>query len=96
VVKIVALDKKLEYAEIQNIGGAPQDLTGWMLRSEKGNQDCPLGGVIQPGEILRIWARAEDVGQGGYNCQFDGNIWNNSESDPAVLFNSAGQEVDRR
>jgi len=43
----------------------------------------------------RGWALASDAGQGGYNCGFGSNIWNNSEPDAAVLFNADGQEVSR-
>ena len=95
-VVIVAVNKQDEYVDIQNVGGAPQDLTGWLLLSEKGEQKCPLGGVIQPGETLRIWAMAEDADKGGYNCGFDGPIWNNDEPDPAVLYDATGREVDRK
>ena len=52
-------------------------------------------GVIGPGETLRIWALADDAGEGGYNCGKGGPIWNNSEKDPAVLYDPAGQEVSR-
>lgn len=95
-VIIIYVNKGDEYVDIRNVGGAAQDLSGWRLLSDLGNQDCPLGGVIGPGETLRIWALAEDAGQGGYNCNFDGPIWNNSETDEAVLFNAAGQEVSRK
>ncbi len=94
-VVIVAIDKREEYVDIQNTGGAPQDLTGWLLLSERGEQKCPLGGVIQPGETLRIWAMSEDVDNGGYNCGHGRPIWNNKERDPAVLYDATGQEVDR-
>ena len=92
---IVGLDKREEYVNIQNNGGAAVDLAGWRLLSEKGSQDCALGGVIQPGEVLRVWAMSEDAGQGGYNCGFGSNIWNNSERDPAVLIDPSGVEVSR-
>ena len=78
---------------IRNNGGTAVDLSGWVLRSEKGSQDCSLGGSIGPGQSLQIWAMAEDAGQGGYNCGFDSNIWNNSESDTAILFDPLGQVV---
>lgn len=94
-VQIIYVNKGDEYVKIRNDGDAAQDLSGWRLLSELGNQDCPLDGVIGPGETLEIWALAEDAGQGGYNCNFDGPIWNNSEHDPAVLFNAAGEEVSR-
>lgn len=93
---IARVEKQMEFVDIQNIGGAPQDLTGWLLRSEKGSQDCPLGGTIQPGETLSVWAQTKDGDKGGFNCGFDGPIWNNDESDPAVLFDAADREVDRK
>ena len=95
VVRIVAVDKKAEYVDIQNEGDVAVDLTGWILRSERGEQDCPLGGILEPGATLRIWAMAEDADQGGFNCGYGSNIWNNSKSDPAVLLNPDKQEVSR-
>lgn len=94
-VVIVGVNKRAEYVDIQNTGDAPQDLTGWRLLSERGAQDCPLAGVIQPGETLRVWAMAEDAGQGGFNCGFGTTIWNNSEPDAAILFDPAGAEMSR-
>lgn len=94
-VVITNVNKSQEYVDIFNQGGVAVSLDGWMLRSEKGNQDCGLGGVLAPGQALRIWAMAEDAGQGGFNCGFGSNIWNNSEPDPAVLFDSNGSEVSR-
>ena len=82
--------------DIQNQGSADVDLGGWLLRSEKGDQDCWIGGVLSPGQVLRIWARTEDQEQGGFNCGFGVNIWNNSDRDPAVLFDASGAEVSRR
>jgi hypothetical protein len=79
-----------------NTGGLPQDLTGWMLVSERGNQRCTLGGIIGPGETLRIYALAKDADKLGYNCGFGSPIWNNSKSDPAVLYNAQEQEVARK
>ena len=95
-VIISFVNKGDEYVDIRNDGDAAQDLSGWHLLSELGNQDCPLGGVIGPEETLRIWAEAKNEDKGGYNCGFDGPIWNNSETDPAVLYNAAGQEVSRK
>lgn len=96
VIRIVAVDKRAEYVDIQNSGGRAQDLTGWELVSEKGDQHCRIERlVLEPGATVRVWARAEDQAQGGYNCGFGTNIWNNSESDPAALYDAAGQLVDR-
>jgi SH3-like domain-containing protein len=95
-VVIIGVNKQAEYVDIQNVGGTDQDLTNWRLVSETGNQACTLGGVLAAGQVLRIYARAEDAGLGGFNCGFGGPIWNNSESDPAVLYDANGNEVSRR
>lgn len=92
---IVGVNKVAEYVDIRNDGGADVNLDGWVLVSEKGNQRCGLGGIIGAGATLRIWAMASDAGLGGYNCGFGSNIWNNSESDPAVLIDPSGVEVSR-
>ena len=94
-VQIVKLDKSAEYVDIQNQDDYAQDLEGWTLVSETGNQACALHGVLGPGEVLRIWALAEDVGEGGFNCGFDANVWNNGEQDPAVLYDAAAEEISR-
>lgn len=93
---ITYVDKRAEFVDVQNAGGSAVDLGGWRLVSEKGNQACWLGGQIGPGATLRIWAMAEDAGQGGFNCNFGQNIWNNSDPDPAVLYDPSGAEVSRR
>lgn len=89
---IVGVNKRAEYVDIQNIGNQAQDLSGWVLVSEKGEQSCSLAGVLEPGQTLRIWAQTGE----GYSCGFEGTIWNNDEYDAAVLYNAAGVEMDRR
>ena len=81
--------------DIENQDDREQDLLGWTLVRVHGNQVCTLSGVIGPGEVLCIWAMEEDAGEGGYNCGFEANIWNDSEEDPAVLYDGAGQEISR-
>lgn len=92
---IIGVDKGAEVVTIRNDGGSPVDLGGWVLRSEKGSQDCGLGGVLDPGQSLAIWAMAENADRGGWNCGFGSNIWNNSDHDPAVLIDPSGAEVSR-
>ena len=94
-VKIVSVDKREEYVDIKNFGNQTQSLNGWILRSERGDQDCYLKGDILKGQLMRIWAMSEDSEKEDYNCGFGSNIWNNSKSDPAVLIDDNGEEVDR-
>lgn len=96
IVSIVFVNKGDEYVDIRNNTQQDISLDGWRLLSERGSQDCSLSGVLGAGQTLRIWAMSEDAGQGGFNCGFGSNIWNNSESDPAVLFDAQGNQVDRR
>jgi hypothetical protein len=95
VVRIDYVNKRSEYVDIHNYGSQAQDLTGWVLISEKGSQSCGLGGILEAGQSLRIWAMSSDADQGGYNCGFNDTIWNNSESDPALLYDNAGSLIDR-
>lgn len=92
---IIGVDKRAEVVTIRNNGGTEVNLAGWVLRSEKGSQDCGLGGVIGPGQTLQIWAMAENAGNGGYNCGFGSNIWNNDDPDAALLIDPAGVVVSR-
>lgn len=91
-VVIVAVDKPREYVEIQNRTNVAVNLGGWRLVSETGSQSCPLRGTLEPNAVLRIWARR---GEPGFDCRFAFNIWNDNTPDPAVLYNSQGEEVSR-
>lgn len=90
-VVIVGVNKADEYVDIANDSAGAVDLTDWILVSERGDQRCKLAGTIASGQTLRVWA----VSGSGYSCNFSQNIWNNSESDPAVLYNTQGTEVSR-
>lgn len=81
---------------LENVGGAAENLNGWNLVSERGNQGCALYGVLEAGDTVEVWARSEDADRGGINCGYGDNIWNNSEPDPAVLYNAQGVEVNRK
>jgi micrococcal nuclease len=91
---IIAVNKREEWVDLQNQGENQVDLTGWNLVSERGHQECPLSGTLAAGATLRIWAM---VAQGpGYSCGYTSPIWNNSETDPAVLYDPQGVEVSRK
>jgi hypothetical protein len=95
-VIIATVNKQAEWVDIQNVGGAPQDLGRWVLVSEKGNQHCDLHGIIEAGQTIRVWAESKNSNQGGINCGYDTPIWNNQERDTAILYNAQGQEVSRK
>ncbi len=95
-ISVTSLNKQAEYADIRNNTAEAIDLNGWVLVSELGPQRCPLGGVLEAGQTLRVWAMAEDSGEGGFNCGFGSNIWNNDDYDAAVIIDPNGVEVHRR
>jgi micrococcal nuclease len=88
------VNKREEWVDIQNVGDFTVDLAGWSLVSERGEQACFLEGELAAGETLRIWAM-EALGE-GFSCGYSSPIWNNSEPDPAVLYNPQGVEVSRK
>ena len=90
-LNIVFVDKTEEFVDIQNYG-APVNLSGWTLVSERGYQVCRLNGILQTDQVLRVWAGTEET---GYSCGFLRTIWTDNELDPAVLFNPDGEEVSR-
>jgi hypothetical protein len=91
-ILILAVNKPAEYVELQNTGNGPINLSGWRLVSETGNQPCVLSGVLQPNEVLRIWA---GKGNSGFSCGYSFNIWNDNQADPAVLYDPQGKEISR-
>lgn len=91
-VMIITVNKPAEYVEIQNLSQTPVDLRGWRLVSETGNQSCNLRGTLAPNEVLRIWTHR---GNPGFDCRLPNDIWRDNVADPAVLYNSQGEEVSR-
>lgn len=89
---IAGVDKLNEFVDIQNIGIGTVNLRGWTLVSERGRQVCALNGILQPREVLRVWAGTSNT---GYSCGFRRDIWNDNELDPAVLINPQGDEISR-
>jgi hypothetical protein len=91
-VQIISVNKAMEYVDLQNFNNAPVDISGWKLVSVTGNQPCALSGVLQPNEVLRVWAKKGDT---GFSCGYLINIWNDNQKDPAVLYDAQGKPVSR-
>ena len=92
VAGIIEVNKIEEFVIIRNLGSAKLDLNGWILASERGNQTCALHGQLAPGEDLIIHSQK---GEGGLSCGLREPIWNNSQRDPASLYDPAGMLIDR-
>ncbi|MBI4199181.1 MAG: lamin tail domain-containing protein [Chloroflexi bacterium] len=91
------MDLQAEVVIIANLGGAPQDMSGWTLLSVQGNQRFafPPGFVLNPGATVRVTsgpnAYANPPAVLRWTTQY---IWNN-DGDPAVLYDSQAREVSR-
>ncbi|MCT4510001.1 MAG: lamin tail domain-containing protein [Tepidibacter sp.] len=94
-VMITDLDKKVEYIIITNSGSKSVDLTGWKILSVIGNQSFTF-----PKFTLNSNSSVK-VGDSAKNSDvkfhwLDGKgTWHNRKSDPAELYNTKGELVDR-
>jgi hypothetical protein len=89
---IFSVNKTGEFVDIQNVGDTAIELDGWKLVSEQGREECKLSGIIHSYEIVRLFS---GIDQPGFSCGFEEPIWNDSEPDPAVLYDPDGNEVAR-
>ncbi len=90
--RIVALNKVAEVVTIEGSG----NLTGWYLISENGSQriDFPAGFVLN-GQVT-IHSNTPQFPDTATSLWWTGGaVWNNSQSDDALLYNCDGQLVQR-
>lgn len=87
-VVITGLDKKAEYVSIKNVSDKDIDLTGWYILSVTGEQKYkfPDGYIIKAGAEIKVVSYQAT----GDLVWTTGNMWNNSKSDPAELYNAKG------
>jgi len=87
-----------EYVEITNLGDQPQDLAGWMLRdiSEGYPSFIFPSYILAPGAIIRVYTNEHHPEWGGLSFEYGRAIWNNTEPDIAVLYDSQCREVSRK
>lgn len=94
-VFISEVDKRAEYVVIKNGEDKDVNISGWELVSETGNQRFlfPEETMIKTGKTLKITS-GNLAGTGDFTMA-EGNVWNNSGSDPAVLYDENHKEIDR-
>jgi len=86
-----------EYVEISNLGDQPQDLTGCVLMDiSEGYPSFTFSSyILAPGESIRVYTNEYHPEWGGFSFEYSQAIWNNTEPDVAVLYDSQGNEVSR-
>jgi len=87
-----------EYVEITNLGDQPQDLAGWVLTDiSEGYPSFTFPSyTLLPGESIRVYTNEYHPEWGGFSFEYSRAIWNNTEPDVAVLYDSQMNEVSRR
>jgi hypothetical protein len=95
-LRILHVDRQAGTIGIHNDGEKPQDLFGWILVSENGDQRCTLAAIIEPDATLRVHAMSGANTLTDVYCNFDSNVWNDGEPEAAALYDAAGNLVDRK
>ncbi len=87
-----------EYVEITNLGDQPQDLARWVLMDiSEGYPSFTFPSyILAPGKSVRVYTNEYHPEWGGFSFEYGRAIWNNSEPDIAVLYDSQGIEVSRK
>ena len=89
---ISLLDKKAELVTIQNTTKSDVNLQGYKLVSEKGNQIYVFPNYLLKADASVKVASGDATGDLKWTTQ---NMWNNSDPDPAALYDSNGVLVSR-
>lgn len=89
------VDKRAEFVTITNKTDEAISLTGWKLVSVRGNQIYTFKQfTLNPQEKVIISSSEEPINAAFTVLQWgEENIWNNSESDPAELYNTFNELV---
>lgn len=94
-VMISELDKRAEYIVIKNSGIKPVQLKGWKIVSVLGNQSFIFPTfTLKPNSIAKVGDSKRNYDTDFHWLDSQGT-WNNTKSDPAELYNTNGELVDR-
>jgi endonuclease YncB( thermonuclease family) len=91
-LQITEVDKQKEIVTLHNPGKEDVNMTGWKLVSIAGDQSYtfPDGYILKSGDTIQILSGPDAVESSGTLVWTKKNIWNNTESDPAILYNASG------
>ena len=95
LVFISKLDKQAEYIILENSTDLDIDISGWSILSVRGEQSFTFSDyILKPNSTVKIGdlAKNPDV---DFHWLDGRGTWNNSDSDPAELYNAQGELVDR-
>ncbi len=84
-----------EYVEITNEGNIAADISGWRLTSRSIKTDFlfPVGVVLEPGQLIRVFTDRYEPSSGGFAFGVKRPIWRN-KGDVATLTDRGGAVVE--
>ena len=87
-----------EYVEITNLGTSSVNLQGWRLIDiDEGYPEFIFPSyTLESGACIRVYTNEIHPEYGGFSFWYGKAIWNNTDPDMAVLYDSQGNEVSRR
>lgn len=91
-VIISHLDKIGETVTLRNDSDGDINLEGWKILSVRGNQEYIFSNYILKANGTVVVSSGDNKGDLSWGST---NIWNNQESDPAVLYDNNGSEIFR-
>jgi len=95
LVFISQLDKQAEYVILENSTDLDIDISGWSILSVRGEQSFTFSDyILKPNSTVKIGDLAKNPDVDFHWLEGRGT-WNNSDSDPAELYNEQGELVDR-
>lgn len=78
-----------EYVEVTNLGGGPQDMTGWSLRAPGGQRFDFSNLTMQPGQICRVYSGTAPAANPCGNLSFgSANIWPDTQGEIVLYFDA--------
>lgn len=95
-VSIIAIGPQNNYVVLHNYSNREQDLTGWILKFEKSNLGCTLGGNIESNETFVIGLLGQINQATGFECGYNKYTLRKVLSgDFIILLDSEGDKVSK-
>ena len=94
-VALADKDVDEQIIKLRNMGSHDVDISGWYLRSERGNEIFvfPSGSVLKAGEEITV-SNLSSSKDGDYVWP-DKKVWHRSKDDAAFLYDVYGRKIDQ-
>ena len=93
-IRLTDREPEEDHIRIRNYGGAPVDVSGWYITSERGGEMfvLPEGTIVNPGEVVVISTLSSAMT--GDVVWPEEKVWHKSKDDAACLYDVYGRLID--